>query len=623
MFLGANVCDSWLPCSDGGGVHIYRVGERLEGFPDEWFDIFRSLGVSLLQIDRDLANTVETSPGRWDWMEYEYFFWKIRRKGFRTIFFPHCHFPPEWFEKTDKFTGVRCLKHDKYLPCFSLWSPHVLPWFERYVKNFKKFCAGKKMGNQAIYLGIYGDFGEAMFPAGDLGIGREILKHDRGLENGHIHCDFWCNDDYAKKSFGIFLKNKYGRISNLNSAYGLSFKSFREIKYPVSPAKDNRRYWLDFIYWYYQSMSDFCGNVASIYRKHFPETLLMLPLGGGVEPLQIGQDNTALPKVMKQYDVHMRSTAGGVAHQKKDLAVPEKFTKTYLILKRTATACKFYRVPLWLEPPYPPMMDANAIKCRIFESVSCGAVGYYDWSWSIYRNREVYQKYKQYLKVEKPLVDIAVFFPTTWHRLHPEKALPELWEHGCSEVRKFFDYDVLDERLVEDGALANYRILIIFEGQIMEESVLKKIIDWVQGGGMLLTYDTGVVQTVEGDTRYNDRLFNPDSHLSEKDKVWRLIRNDFRRRVSINKIGRGYSVLLKQKWEGGRDFHRLCSGIVNRLIYPYTETPFQNQIERDIFVTVFEGKAGFLNLTTGTLKRRIGNRKVTVPPFSMKIVEFP
>ncbi len=60
-------------------------------------------------------------------------------------------------------------------------------------------------------------------------------------------------------------------------------------------------------------MTKFTGEVCRIARHYFPDTLLELPVGGGSENVMYGQDTTALPKIARQYGVHIRSTHGGYA----------------------------------------------------------------------------------------------------------------------------------------------------------------------------------------------------------------------------------------------------------------------------------------------------------------------
>ena len=56
----------------------------------------------------------------------------------------------------------------------------------------------------------------------------------------------------------------------------------------------------------------------------------------------------------------------------------------------------------------------------------------------------------------------------------------------------------MDERLIDDGALRNYRLLIWPFGTRVESRTMEKIRDWVEHGGTLLVRDLTAVRTVEG-----------------------------------------------------------------------------------------------------------------------------
>ena len=56
----------------------------------------------------------------------------------------------------------------------------------------------------------------------------------------------------------------------------------------------------------------------------------------------------------------------------------------------------------------------------------------------------------------------------------------------------------MDERLIDDGALRTYRLLIWPFGMRVESGTMDKIRDWVAHGGTLLVRDLAVVRTVEG-----------------------------------------------------------------------------------------------------------------------------
>jgi hypothetical protein len=59
----------------------------------------------------------------------------------------------------------------------------------------------------------------------------------------------------------------------------------------------------------------------------------------------------------------------------------------------------------------------------------------------------------------------------------------------------------VDEFLIRDGPLSNYRVLVWVDGNVTERFAIEKVIDWVKSGGVLLVPDLGDVETVEGDKR--------------------------------------------------------------------------------------------------------------------------
>ncbi len=247
MILAAAMSEPWLPVvPDNYAVNFlcFEAGEQLSELPEDWYSVFEKLGFTMLQVDTPHLNTNETSENCWDWSTPDELIEKCLKHGFGPIYFPHWHWPPPWYEKSNDFTGCRCLRHNKSIPCFSLWSPKIKPWFERCIKALREhYPADEQI--PGIYLGIYGDFGEAMYPV-EMGIGHQRLKHDRDLENAHWHPDFWCNDEYAQKDFHSFLLEKYGSLTDLNSAWSSNHDSIEQVKYPSKPTEDIRRPWLDF-----------------------------------------------------------------------------------------------------------------------------------------------------------------------------------------------------------------------------------------------------------------------------------------------------------------------------------------------------------------------------------------
>ena len=65
---------------------------------------------------------------------------------------------------------------------------------------------------------------------------------------------------------------------------------------------------------------------------------------------------------------------------------------------------------------------------------------------------------------------------------------------------KLVDFDIVDENMVVDGALDNYRVLAMFDGDFAEQPVYDRISKWVDSGGtLILLMDQLPYTNVEGD----------------------------------------------------------------------------------------------------------------------------
>jgi hypothetical protein len=59
-------------------------------------------------------------------------------------------------------------------------------------------------------------------------------------------------------------------------------------------------------------------------------------------------------------------------------------------------------------------------------------------------------------------------------------------------VREVIDYGFVDERMAEEGALESYKVLLVYETDIAPSGVVKRISEWVRGGGILITINSRV-----------------------------------------------------------------------------------------------------------------------------------
>lgn len=470
---------------------------------DDQNQVVKSIGFSHSQTDSDHLTVNETSPGVWDWSQADAGLAAMKKAGMQWQYFPHFHFAPEWYRKTDEFVPSIGLRSKRELTAMSLWSPDIVPWF-----NHGYAALAKHYGTNifAIYLGVHGDFGETIFP-----MGWHPDEKKRFEPPQRPAPDFWCGDKFARADFQKFARAKYKSVRKLNAAWSTQFQDFNKIDFPpqaydknadVISTPQSRRRWLDFVDWYYDSMTKFTGEVCRIARHHFPNALLQLPVGGGSEDVLYGQDTTAIPKIARKYDVHIRSTHGGF----------QPFAQNYGgMLKKIATPCKFYNVPHWLEPPGAITPDGEV--SRIMEAISCGNYGFWDWGANPLTAADVFRKYTNFFSREKPIVDVAFFFPTTDHRLHPQTTFPQKLQADAAALRDVMDFDMVDEALITDDALKNYRVLIWSEGRYVEQRTLEKIYDWINKGGTIVWRGTNICETVEGDTKAASVLFGIRSKI--------------------------------------------------------------------------------------------------------------
>lgn len=487
-----------------GSVHVYAPGEKITVLTDQNIQDVADLGFSAVQFSAgDFYNRDLDLQGNADWRGLDGNLAILKRHGLKAILVAGYHWIPPCLQQHPKVTPLRCLQHRQEIPILSVWSPFTYEWIETCVRALARHLQEHHREIQAILASLYGDFGEAIFPAGMLNVlpGHETNATTQSLHN---HGDFWCDDPCARADFVRFLQARE-RDSDPN----VSWNPEQADLFPTpETASRHPRRWLDFLEWYHLGMTQYAQKVVGFFRHYFPNTELVIYLGGGIEPHQHGQDNTGLPKAMKSVQATIRSTASGACLLSRQvLGTPEtlalSFQKNYPIVKRIASACHHYDVPLWLEPPYPPGLEGPSVIARIFEAVSCGAVGYFEWTRTLQRQKEIYRRYAPMLTYQQPIVDVAVYFPILSHRREVHSAMPEPFWNTAATLRQITDFDVVDDRMIRDGALGHYTILALPQVDLLEDDIFEKITQWVANGGILAAQDSGPIHCL--DTRDEDK----------------------------------------------------------------------------------------------------------------------
>lgn len=480
-------------------------------------------GFTLFQTDSDHLSTEETKPNLWDFSQQEAARLSVQRLGLDWCYFPHQAFPPPWYRQSTPFTRLQCLEEKLPVEAFSIWDPTWPAFIDRgYAAIDGQFALkpapqtakpprpeGSRPGTTvaSLYVGIHGDYGEAGLMMGArVNVPGQKEDWQARFGNLHDHLGWWCHDPLARADFRASMLQKYGALPALNKAWKREFKTPDEIVYPAAPRPEARREWLDFVQWYEDSVGKAIDLNLGAARKHFPDTLLMLPAGFADENPRGGNDNSLIPKLAAKAKADVRSTHGAFHPFAENSAT---------MFGRLGSACRYYDVPFWSEPP--TIISANQEVERIFEAVSQGAKGHFDWTSNALKYREVYLRYGKFMRVSKPVVDVAMFYPAEAQKIRPSEGYANLFAQACGYVRDIANFDIVDDRMVLDGCLSNYRILALWEGTMCDQATLDKIKAWVNDGGVLLSYDFGKVTNFEGEaTWYADEneLFGYIQHLT-------------------------------------------------------------------------------------------------------------
>ncbi len=442
---------------------------------------------------------VEPEPGRFDWSYYDAIAAEIQRHGlkmFPLLVVGSAYSLPDWFFRSEENVGFVCLEHGLSNPIQSIWSPYHKKHVTRFLQAFGQHYEPMQC-LLGVRLGPSGNFGESQYPAsGDWGFHGESM---------HLHIGMWAGDSYALADFQRRLKLKYGAIAALNDAWQTKHRGFEEIRMQLPDQCLSRRQRIDLNTWYTDSMSEWCEWWAVEARKAMPNTPLYQSAGGW-GAAEIGTDYSAQTKSMLKVKGGIRLT--------NEL---DSFHQAYYATRLAATAARNYDVPLGFEPAMGH--TARGTAGRLFNCVTNGGVHFFTYGGNVFNHQtsiESWLKHYPLLDLHwKPLVDVALFYPQTMNFLaHDTFRYLNAWGFNpiARVLRDIVEVDYLDDRLILDGFLDRYKVLVFVWGNQIEKPVLERVDAWLRNGGTIIfpceLYTK--LATVENDTGCFDRWSRGD-----------------------------------------------------------------------------------------------------------------
>lgn len=546
----------------------------------------------------------EPEEGKWDWSIYKQDARKVKESGYQYIPYVWIQNLPRWVRNNPAYPRASNVDTGLETDSLSIFADKTREAYDQFFAAF-----AQELGTEVdiLRVGTPYDYGETAYPAGAASRTFPLKNEAQG---------FWVNEPDARANFKAQMKAKYGSPAELNRAWDTQFSSFAGLDYPRDPTR--KRYWLDFVNWYHDAFTKELGKLLDIVRKHFPTTPLNINLGWPFEKINLGQDLTGIVKMCSQKNVCVRTPTGPV--------VP------FLYTKRVATAARHYPTPKFSSEPVDGNAPRKVIAGALFKDLTTGVNWHFDYLPNVERGKDLFHQYRHLWRGgEYPEIDTALFFPTSAHRLEDwsnwrEKGLfsggfPEGLMTLAESLRDSWDYDVVDERLVNDNALAAYGMIFWPIGLMAEAKTLRKIHSWVEQGGILLVKDLASISTVEGGAgAFAPLLQQP--HPAVRSQRGRMIR-----------AGKGYV------FDGQGDSEYLINLIRHRGDLKKLDPAYPAQLTEVVPIAVKDGvlvsqfKDGILlfnrtesTVTTG-LSYRPGARKlayeklpqeITLPPLALR-----
>jgi hypothetical protein len=185
------------------------------------------------------------------------------------------------------------------------------------------------------------------------------------------------------------------------------------------------------------------------------------------------------------------------------------YNANFTVTNWVTSACRFYGGYYSFEPA--GQVTERGVVCRVYNGAAAGARSLHYYGGNIMGNKERAENFAKnvhFLKEGGVKREIGMLYPDTPIVLDTNR-LGEM-NSKFSLMRDYTDYDFICDLTVTDGILDKIKTLIITVDGYHKTATLKKILEFIQKGGLVVGIDLKILRDLGEADDYLDILFGID-----------------------------------------------------------------------------------------------------------------
>lgn len=385
------------------------------------------------------------------------------------------------------------------------------------------------------------------------------------------------------------MRGRYPTVEALNKAWASEFRQWGEVTCFVPQFAQSVRQRKDFVDWYMGVMSDWCERWAVWSREAMPNTPIYQS-SGGWGFVECGTDFTDQTRSMAKVHGGIRATNE-----------TDSYAQNFQVTRMMSSSARFYGVDFGSEPA--GFNSGKGVASRIYNILVNKGEHLFFYYGNVLGNDHGIDTWLALAPMldarRSPVIDVAVLYPDTQSKIDDgvfRNLYASSFYQRIAALRPHLDFDFCGERMVLDGALKRYKVLVLAWSPTIESDAFKAIDAWVRDGGTVIAmaWDRLPYQTVEGDTGIPTRWWNGDT-------------------------GKGRAVAIREDREPA---HRFADRVRGELLKtdgldPLTQAMLRTEKPDEVYVSALEGDTlAILNYSDAPAVVRVpGQEPVTVAPY--------